>query len=83
LESRIYQLSLISEALWEIVSKKSGITESQLHLEIQTVITSRRERGCEKLSCSSCSMSVPANNDRCMYCGNELAGKTKGSPFDE
>ena len=80
LEAKLDKLSLITEALWEIV-KETGVEESQLKSKIQQVTDLKTAKKKEKLSCTGCGMTVPAVNVKCMYCGEVLGKEVESSIF--
>ncbi|TQV68190.1 hypothetical protein FKG94_24200 [Exilibacterium tricleocarpae] len=83
LERKLGKLSLITEALWEIVASEANYGEPELLQKIEMVVSDREQRLGKKLSCSRCNMLVAASKEKCIYCGAALADKTRSSPFDE
>jgi len=81
LESQFDQLSLINEALWEIMKKDKGWTDKDLLKKVQEVVNLRVVRAQSKLSCNKCGMSNPSIKSSCIYCGNTLVKNTQNSPF--
>jgi len=82
LEQKFAQLSLVTEALWEIVLKETSLDEESLPRMIDNVVVSRKLREQSKRSCTSCDQSMPAHFDKCMYCGGSVQGERIVSPFD-
>jgi hypothetical protein len=81
LESQFDQLSLINEALWEILKKDKDWSDKDLLKEVQEVINLRVMRAKSKLICNKCGMSNPSIKSSCIYCGNTLVKNTQDSPF--
>ena len=73
LEDNIDRLTLITQALWEILQKKVGIEESEL-TELIEEIDLRDGKLDGKISktpqkCSKCNQSVSVKTNVCFYCG--------------
>jgi rRNA maturation endonuclease Nob1 len=83
LELTVKNLSVINEALYEILVSKININAIDLAVMIDQVTVNRENRLNAKSTCSSCSRLVPSNKQKCMYCGGELLGEIKISPFDQ
>jgi hypothetical protein len=81
LESKFDQLSLINEALWEILKKDKAWTDQVLINEVQEVIKLRVVRAKSKLKCNKCGMSNPKTKASCIYCGDDLVNTSQNSPF--
>ncbi len=83
LESTVKNLSVINEALYEILVAKLNVNATDLAVMIEQVTVNRLKRLEAKSTCSSCSRLVPSSRQKCMYCGGELLGEIKVSPFDQ
>jgi len=83
IELTVKNLSLINEALYEILVAKLNINEVDLAVMIDQVSVNRANRLDAKSTCSSCRRLVPSNRQKCMYCGGELLDEIKISPFDQ
>ncbi len=75
LEDSIDRLTLITQALWEILQKKVGIEESELTALIEE-IDLRDGKLDGKISktpqkCSKCNQSVSVKTNVCFYCGHK------------
>ena len=75
LEDNIDRLTLITQALWEILQTKVGIEESELTALIEE-IDLRDGKLDGKLSktpqkCSKCNQSVSVKTNVCFYCGHK------------
>lgn len=82
LESKLTNLSLVTEALWALLNKRTKLTNEDLAASIQEVIQTRRTREESKLTCVKCKMQNSINHKKCMYCGGELLGHTEKSLFN-
>ncbi|QEY18745.1 hypothetical protein D0C16_23830 [Cellvibrio sp. KY-GH-1] len=82
LESKLTNLSLVTEALWTLLNKRTKLTNEDLAASIQEVIQTRRTREESKLTCVKCKMQNSINHKKCMYCGGELLGHTEKSLFN-
>lgn len=82
LESKLNNLSLVTEALWTLLNKRTKLTNEDLATSIQEVVQSRRTREETKLVCLKCKMQNSINHKKCMYCGGELTGHTEKSLFN-
>ncbi len=82
LELKVKSLSVINEALYELLVVKLNVTESELTAMIKQVAANRVSRMEAKSTCRSCGMLVPSSRQKCMYCGGALLGEVKVSPFD-
>jgi hypothetical protein len=79
LERGIGRLALISQALWELVRDRTGISEAELADKIQEVdlrdgtldgaFTARVSK------CPKCARVVNSKRSRCIYCGEELTNQ--------
>ncbi len=75
LEDNIDRLTLITQALWELLQKKVGIEESELTSLIEEIdlrdgsldgkITKKPQK------CSRCNHSVSITTNVCFYCGHK------------
>ena len=82
LELQVNSLSIISEALYEIIASKMNLAPAELSAAINLVVANRAERRDAKSTCVSCNRLVPSNKHKCIYCGGQLLGEIKVSPFD-
>lgn len=83
LELKVKSLSVINEALYEILVAKLNLTEIELTAMIAQVAVNRVNRMDAKSTCRSCGRLVPSNKQKCMYCGGALLGEVNLSPFDQ
>jgi len=82
LELTIKNISIINEALYEIIVSKLGVTGVDLAVMIDQVTINRGARLEAKSTCNACGRLVPSHKQKCIYCGGELSGETRVSPFD-
>ena len=82
LEVKLKTLSIINEALYDLLAARLKLTDAELTTAMVQVLVNRKNRMEAKLTCSSCAMQVPASRQKCMYCGGSLLGEVSASPFD-
>jgi hypothetical protein len=84
LEERMDRLTLVLEALWNLL-RENGYTDEQLAEHIRQLDTSDATLDGRRVSqptvCRSCDSKVPAGLARCQFCGTET-GTTPG-PFEK
>jgi hypothetical protein len=83
LELTVKNLSVINEALYEIIVAKLGVNSVDLAVMIDQVTANRSVRLEAKSTCIACGRLVSSHKQKCIYCGGELSGNTKISPFDQ
>ena len=76
-DERVDRLSLIVEAMWELL-EESGYTEEALQAKVEEIDT-RDGRADGKVnrppvSCAKCGSSSPAGRTTCQMCGEPLSG---------
>lgn len=79
---QVKTLSVINEALYELLVAKLNVTESELTVMIEQVTANRITRLEAKSVCSCCGRLVPSIRQKCMYCGGALLSNVKASPFE-
>lgn len=82
LEDKLANLSLVTEALWTLLNKRTKLTNEDLATSIQEVVQARRTREETRLTCVKCKMQNAINHKKCMYCGGELTGHISKSLFN-
>lgn len=82
LEDKLANLSLVTEALWTLLNKRTKLTNEDLATSIQEVIQTRKAREETRLTCIKCKMQNSINHKKCMYCGGELTGHTSKGLFN-
>lgn len=82
LEDKVANLSLVTEALWNLLNKRTRLTDEDLAASINEVIQARKARDETRLTCIKCKMQNSVNHKKCMYCGGELTGHTGKSLFN-
>jgi hypothetical protein len=87
-DGRIDQLVLITEAMWELLSSRFGLTVADLAAQVRE-IDLRDGRADGKLGpraestllrCPSCQAVVPAGRSTCQFCGADVP-EAKTDPF--
>lgn len=80
LEDRIDRLLLLTEAMWELLSKHLGFSDEHLTHMMRTIderdghLDHRVTRQARK--CQACQSAVPADRTTCQFCGVEVPGST-------
>ncbi len=82
LENKFNQLSILTEAMWEMLLEKNQYDNDTLKEKIEQIVQGREHRRGAKLSCVKCGMENVAAKPVCIYCGGELDGEAIESPFD-
>ncbi len=81
LEHNVARLSLLSEALWQVLQEKSPKTSADLSRYVDAVVQQRKNRSEQKLRCLICNHSSPAVKAACIYCGGKLEGQAEIAVF--
>lgn len=81
LEDKVANLSLINEALWDLLTQKTKLTDDDLAAIIPTTLQKRRQREESKLTCVKCKMQNATTHKKCVYCGGELIGHSGKRAF--
>ena len=79
LESKIDGLALVSQALWELVRERTGLTDDDIRARIEE-IDARDGRSDGRLlggptTCKGCGRSAHTRQVACMYCGTAIERK--------
>ena len=82
LEQKVKRISVINEALYEILAAKLNVTHSELESMIEQVVANRARKAEAKSTCRDCGRLAPSNRLKCMYCGGEFLGEVDASLFD-
>ncbi len=82
LEEKVDNLSLMTEALWTLLNKRTKLTNQDLMASVQEVIQSRKAHEELRLTCVKCKMQNSVNHKKCIYCGGELIGHPEKNPFN-
>lgn len=82
LELKVKSLSVLNEALYDLLVAQVNLNDAELRTAMVQVLVNRKNRLEAKLTCASCAMQVPASRQKCMYCGGSLLGEVSVSPFD-
>ena len=80
LRAAVDQLSLMNQALWELVRERTELTDADLKAKVDEV--DRRDgrldgrAGPGAVACPKCGKPNVATRGRCLYCGSALPGAT-------
>ena len=88
INDRIGRLVLVTEAMWELLSERFGLTVTDLATRVRELdardghVDGKRAAvaGAEQIRCPSCQAVVPAGKTTCQFCGAEVAA-AKADPF--
>lgn len=72
LNDRLDHLELVSEAMWDLLSEREGITVAELAERVRAIDAGqvKRTSGLDhELRCSSCRAVIPATMEKCQFCG--------------
>lgn len=77
LNDRLDHLALVTEAMWEMLSERNGITVAELAERVRAIDAGqvKRTSGLDhELRCSSCEAVIPATMQKCQFCGTAAPG---------
>ena len=83
LEANLAKSLMISEALWELLAEKTGLTEDDLYNKLHEVdmrdgvLDGKNQRSAT--DCPACDRKVSGRHGACLYCG-EVIGNSVFSP---
>ena len=87
LDDRIERLALVMEAMWELLSERSGVTITDLAARVRQIdardghTDGRRGTTSEAIvRCQSCQAVVPVGKAVCQFCGADVPS-AKADPF--
>jgi hypothetical protein len=88
LEDRLGRLVLLTEAMWELLSERFGLTTADLAARVREIdardgrVDGRRgvPSDAAQVRCASCQAVVPFGRDTCQFCGAAVPG-AKADPF--
>ncbi|MCB0988339.1 MAG: hypothetical protein H6519_00785 [Microthrixaceae bacterium] len=78
LEERVDRLLLLTESMWELLSKHLGFTDEHLVHMVRTLdlsdgqLDNKVNRPARK--CQNCQSAVPKDRATCQFCGTEVPG---------
>jgi ribosomal protein L40E len=72
LTSDVDKLTLLCQALWSLLEENMDLTLEDLESRIHALEALVEELGDSKQSCPRCRAAIPANMDKCQFCGYEL-----------
>jgi len=88
LDSRVERLLLVTQAMWELLSERTGLTVGDLAERVRS-LDARDGRldgrhgpapDAPQVRCSSCQAVVPAGKTTCQFCGASVP-EAKADPF--
>ncbi|MGH1353069.1 zinc ribbon domain-containing protein [Aurantivibrio infirmus] len=82
LSKQLKQLSLLSESMWLLLQKTSGLKPEQLQLALTKVQENREQRSQARVKCPKCAQSISAKANKCIYCGAETRATLQKNPFE-
>ncbi|HEV8481615.1 MAG TPA: hypothetical protein VGR66_12545 [Candidatus Eisenbacteria bacterium] len=85
---RLERLVLVTEAMWELLSERLGVTVTELAERVRQIdardgqVDGRHgaTQGAPLLHCSACQATIPPGKTSCQFCGAPAPG-TKTDPF--
>jgi len=88
MNARVERLVLVTEAMWELLSERTGLTVAELAERVRTLDVQDGhmdgKRGpaasASQVRCPSCQAVVPAGKTTCQFCGAEVP-EAKADPF--
>jgi hypothetical protein len=76
LELQLARVTLVSQALWELLRERVGLTEEQLLAKVNEVDirdgSLDGKLSAQVVTCPRCQRNVHARHFRCIYCGQEI-----------
>lgn len=78
LESNLAKALMINQALWELLSEKTGLTEDDLNNKLYEIdmrdgkLDGKNQRS-EPTKCPNCARPVSPKHAACIYCGQVLS----------
>jgi len=76
LTSDVDKLTILCQALWSLLEESTDLTLEDLESKVATLEALDEklleELGDLKQSCPRCNAAIPANMDKCQFCGYEL-----------
>ena len=87
IDSRIERLALLTEAMWELMAGRSGLTPEDLATRVRELdLRGGHEDGkrgpseAAQIRCQSCGAVVPSGKTVCQFCGAAVP-EAKADPF--
>lgn len=77
LEGQLEKATLTCQALWSLISEKTGLSDGEIKSQVESRLPSVAEAEAKTTRrCVSCRRPVHPKLARCMYCGGPVAGQT-------
>lgn len=75
LQNHIDRMGLVTQALWEVLQKRTGITEEEFSSLIEEIDLRDGKRDGRitptPKKCTKCQRTVSTRTNMCLYCGNQ------------
>ena len=81
LEKEVAELSILVEGLWNLLQSNNRLDNQNLTAAIEAVVESKKNHKEKKRGCKTCARFVSGQYKKCIYCGGDLVGEIKDSPF--
>ncbi|GEM_PF-5261708 len=75
LREEIHHLTIIAQAMWELLREKNGTTDEDLRKKISEVEFERAKAHTSTAKCTSCSRPVSLKSKTCVFCGEKIEHK--------
>ncbi|HCE44487.1 MAG TPA: hypothetical protein DET40_13140 [Lentisphaeria bacterium] len=76
LRDEIHHLTIITQAMWELLKTKTGATDEELKKKITEVeFEKAKAYTTSTLKCKSCSRTVSIKSKTCVFCGEKIEHK--------
>jgi hypothetical protein len=79
LHVRLERLQLVSQALWNLLKQKTGMTDAELQKEIDGLEQAEAKPATAALVCKDCGKPVSRQHKVCIYCGGPDLVKPPGA----
>jgi hypothetical protein len=79
LNDRLDHLTLVTEAMWEMLSERQGITVAELAERVRALDAGQGKRTSgldSEVRCNSCQAVIPATMQKCQFCGTPAPDAT-------
>lgn len=83
LESKVNALALVCEAMWELLSEKTGLDAGDISRKMDEIDSRDGRRDGRMITrpsdCQRCLRPIQAGQDKCIYCGDVLGTPSRQS----
>jgi len=80
LERKIGRLAMINQAMWDLLSQKTGVTEEELQDKVEEIVEANQGQKNLAVMCVKCHRPSTVKQPKCLYCGAELP---RGNVFQQ